>query len=150
MATTSSSAVENRRTFERVAREFWNERDYDVADDAYAEEIRLHTQTEPDVLEGVEAVKEFARRYHDAFSDFELELCDVRASDDVVYGRYAVRGTHDGTLRSPDGDIPATGERIELWGLVEARFEDGRCVEEWNSTDAATMASQLGLTPGIE
>lgn len=150
MATTASTAAENERTFERVAREFWNERDYGVADDAYAEDVRMHTQTEPNAVEGRDGMREFARRYHDAFSDFELELYDVRASEDIVYGRYIVRGTHDGVLRSPDGDIPATDERIELWGLVEARFEDGVCVEEWNSTDAATMARQLGLSPGIE
>lgn len=150
MATTASRTAENERTFRRIAEEFWNERNYDVADDAYDENVRMHTQTEPNAVEGVDGMKEFARRYHDAFSDFELEIRDVRASDDIVYCRYAVRGTHDGILRSPDGDVPPTDERIELWGLVEARFEDGVCVEEWNSTDAATMARQLGLSPGIE
>jgi steroid delta-isomerase-like uncharacterized protein len=150
MATIESASGRNAETFARVASELWNERNYDVVDDLYRDDVRVHTQTDPDVIEGRDGVKEYARRYHDAFSDFELEIEDVAAADDVVYGRYTVRGTHDGILRSPDGDVPPTDERVELWGLVEVRFEDGECVEEWNSTDTAAMARQLGLPAGVE
>ncbi|KTG08263.1 ester cyclase [Haloferax profundi] len=131
----------------RVIDEMWNGRNYDVVDEVYDPLSESHAFSEPEGIVGAQAVKDWAKKYHDAFSDFHTEPHDVTARDDVVYGRYHLTGTHDGTLRSARGDIPATNQTIDTWGLFELRFEGGLVVEEWNSTDIMTMMRQLGVAP---
>ncbi|WP_416839441.1 ester cyclase [Haloferax sp. DFSO52] len=147
MAATSEQEQQNRESCIRIAEELWNKRNYDVVDEEYDPLAEAHAFSEPEGVVGTQAVKEWAQKYHDAFSDFHVELFDVAARDDVVYGRYHLSGTHDGTLRSVRGDIPPTHRKIDTWGVVEMRFEGGLVVEEWNSTDIMTMLSQLGVTP---
>jgi predicted ester cyclase len=131
----------------RVAEELWNAGNYDVVDEEYDPLIEMHTFSESETIVGVQAVKDFAKRYHDAFSDFHVELFDLKAVGDHVYTRYRMTGTHDGTLRTPSGEVPATHRKMDTWGLVESRFDGGLCVEEWNSTDQLTLMRQLGAAP---
>ncbi|AHZ21665.1 hypothetical protein E6P09_09310 [Haloferax mediterranei ATCC 33500] len=148
MSTTTEQERQNRESFIRVAEELWNKRNYDVVDEEYDPLVEAHAFSEPDGVVGTEAMKAWAKKYHDAFSDFHIEVFDVKAKDEFVYGRYRLTGTHDGTLRREGGDdIPATHRDVETWGLVEARYEGGLCIEEWNSTDIMTMLSQLGVVP---
>jgi predicted ester cyclase len=145
MAVSSEQERQNREAALRVIEELWNSRNYDVVDDVYDPLVEARAFSEPDGIVGAPAVKDWARKYHDAFSDFHTEPHDVKAKDDRVYGRYHLTGTHDGTLRTARGDIPPTNRTIDTWGLFELRFEDGHCVEEWNSTDIMTMMRQLGV-----
>ncbi|MGB9958228.1 ester cyclase [Haloferax prahovense] len=147
MAATSEKEQQHRDSFMRVADELWNKREYEVIREEYDPLVEVHAFSDPDGIIGTDAVEEWARRYHDAFSDFHVELFDVSARDDSVYARYRLTGTHDGTLRSARGDIPATHRKMDTWGIVQARYEGGLCVEEWNSTDIMTMLSQLGVAP---
>ncbi|KTG08264.1 ester cyclase [Haloferax profundi] len=147
MATLTEKEQQNRDTALRVAEELWNKGDYDVVDEDYDPLVEMHTFSEPDTIVGTQAVKDFAQKYHEAFSDFHVELYDLQAVDDHVYARYHMTGTHDGTLETPSGDIPPTHRKMDTWGLVESRFEGGLCVEEWNSTDQMTLMRQLGVAP---
>ncbi|WP_410764951.1 ester cyclase [Haloferax sp. DFSO60] len=145
MAATTTPEQGNQATMMRIASELWNDREYDVVDEVYGEDIEIHAFSDPEGVHGKDGVKAYAQRYHDAFSDFHVELMDVTARDDCVYCRYRVTGTHDGLLRGEGDDIPATNKHMEMWGIVEGRFEDGRVVEEWNGTDTMAMMHQLGL-----
>ncbi|ELZ91321.1 hypothetical protein C440_13444 [Haloferax mucosum ATCC BAA-1512] len=148
MSATTDQEQQNRDTTIRIAEELWNGRNYDVIDEVYDPLVETHAFSEPEDIVGTKAMKEWAEKFHDAFSDFHVELHDVKAKDEFVYARYRLTGTHDGTLRQAVGDdIPPTNREIDTWGLVEARFDGGLCVEEWNSTDVMTMLSQLGVAP---
>ena len=52
------------------------------------------------------------------------------------------RGQH----RSLQGVAP-TGKRIEVRGVQIGRFENGKIVERWGSTDGAGIMQQLGAAP---
>ena len=147
MATLSEQEQQNIDTGLRVAEEMWNKRNYDVIDEEYDPLVEMHTFSESEAIVGTKAVKEFAKRYHEAFSDFHVEMFDMTAKDDRVFGRYRMTGTHDGTLEGPMGELPPTNRKMDTWGIIEARFEGGLCVEEWNSTDQMTLARQLGEMP---
>ena len=147
MAELSDQEQQNRESTLHIIDELWNKQNYDVVDEVYDPLIEAHVFSEPDGVVGTQAVKDWAEKYHEAFSDFHVEPSDVTANDDRVFGRYRLTGTHDGTLRSTRGDIPATHQKIDTWGLFEVRFDGGLAVEEWNSTDIMTMLSQLGVAP---
>ncbi|WP_411963169.1 ester cyclase [Haloferax sp. YSMS24] len=147
MAELTEQEQQHREMSFRIIEELWNKRNYDIVDKEYDPLVEAHAFSEPEGIVGTDAVKEWARKYHDAFSDFHVEVFDVKAIDDHVYGRYRLTGTHDGTLRSARGDIPPTNNKMDTWGLYEVRLEGGLVVEEWNSTDIMTMMAQLGITP---
>jgi len=99
-------------------------------------------------LEGGDAVTGYAMVWLNAFSDARLEVEAVVVDGDWVAHTGMFRGTHDGTLASPDGDVPATGRRLEGRCSQFVRFDaDGRSVEEHLYFDQMDVVTQLGLMP---
>lgn len=76
-----------------------------------------------------------------AFPDLHIEVEHLTAVDGDVAFAYTLTGTHAGPLM---GHEP-TGKSISIRGLQIGRFEDGKLVERWGSTDELTMLTQLGL-----
>ena len=98
-------------------------------------------------LEGGDAVTGYAMVWLNAFSDAQLVVDTVAVDGDWVAHTGVFKGTHDGTLASPDGDVPATGRRLEGRCSQFVRFEDGRSVEEHLYFDQMDIVTQLGLMP---
>ena len=82
-----------------------------------------------------------------AFSDSKLQVDTVAVDGDWVAHTGAFKGTHDGTLASPDGDVPATGRELNGRCSQFVRFADGKAVEEHLYYDQMDVATQLGLMP---
>jgi predicted ester cyclase len=98
-------------------------------------------------LQGGDAVTGYAMVWLNAFSDATLEADNVAVDGDWVAMTGMFRGTHDGTLTSPNGDVPATGRRLEGRCSQIVRFVDGRAVEEHLYYDQMDVITQLGLVP---
>jgi steroid delta-isomerase-like uncharacterized protein len=98
-------------------------------------------------LEGGDAVTGYAMVWLNAFSDAQLVVGTVAVDGDWVAHTGVFKGTHDGTLASPDGDVPATGRRLEGRCSQFVRFQDGRSVEEHLYFDQMDIVTQLGLMP---
>ena len=98
-------------------------------------------------LEGGDAVAGYAMVWLNAFSDAQLVVDTVAVDGDWVAHTGVFKGTHDGTLASPDGDVPATGRRLEGRCSQFVRFQDGRSVEEHLYFDQMDIVTQLGLMP---
>lgn len=90
-------------------------------------------------------VREDWEVWSQGFPDARIEVKNVVAQGDHVVAEIVGSGTHTGTLRSPTGDIPATGRRVEM-PLVEVyRFRDGKIAEMRYYFDAFSLLQQLGL-----
>jgi steroid delta-isomerase-like uncharacterized protein len=98
-------------------------------------------------LEGGDAVTAYAMVWLNAFSDAQLVVETVVVDGDWVAHTGVFKGTHDGTLASPEGDVPATGRRLVGRCSQFARFQDGRSVEEHLYYDQMDVITQLGLMP---
>ncbi|WP_045748298.1 ester cyclase [Actinoplanes rectilineatus] len=91
----------------------------------------------PQALTGLAAV----------FPDIHRELLGVHAIGDVVVVELRIQGTHRGGFPTPVGEIPPTGNRIDVptadfWFLNEGRIERFDC---YNS--ANVLLAQIGVTP---
>src|SRR5687767_12200658 len=64
-------------------------------------------------LEGADASVAYAMSWLNAFSNARIDVETVVADGDWVAMMGTFRGTHDGTLASPQGDVPATGRSLE-------------------------------------
>ncbi|MFF1360030.1 ester cyclase [Streptomyces sp. NPDC058297] len=88
--------------------------------------------------EGYQAMFGDLRR---AFPDLHVEVEHLLATEDELAFAYTVTGTHRGELA---GHAP-TGRSVSFRGMQISRFEDGKLVERWGSSDELGMMRQLGL-----
>ncbi|AGL16061.1 ester cyclase [Actinoplanes sp. N902-109] len=81
------------------------------------------------------------------FPDVHRELLDVHAVGDFVAVALRIQGTHRGAFPTPIGEIPPTGNRIDvptadLWYLRDGKIERFDC---YNS--ATMLLAQIGVAP---
>jgi ketosteroid isomerase-like protein len=96
---------------------------------------------------GSDELKAFLSAYLEAFPDLAHEVRDHVEADGTIALELHVRGTHTGTLRGPDGDVPATGRPV-LWVSADYIKVRGGRVTNWHAyTDMMAFLTQLGLVP---
>lgn len=91
-----------------------------------------------------------AQGYIDLFSEMRSAFPDLKASpehitadEDTVAMAYTITGTHEGDFQG----IAPTGKKIKARGVQIARFEGGKMVERWGSSDELGILTQLGAAP---
>lgn len=75
-----------------------------------------------------------------AFPDLKIAVDHMVADDDNVAFAYTVTGTHNGPLMG----IAPTGRKISARGMQITRFENGKQVERWGSSDQLGIMQQIG------
>ena len=98
-------------------------------------------------FEGPEGAKKNAEGWITAFPDVDVELLNVVTSGDWAFAEAVGRGTHNGPMDTPMGEVPPTGKSAELHFCSVIKVRDGKIVEERDYYDAMTIANQLGLMP---
>ena len=124
----------------------FNDHDEQAVRDSYADNAVLEAPGDVRIENGDEAAQ-YATMWMRGFPDAKLEVKkEVAAGDYVVY-EFTFEGTHDGPLVSPDGEIPATGRRVQGRGVQVFRVQDDKIVEDRLYFDQVQVFSQLGLMP---
>jgi predicted ester cyclase len=83
-----------------------------------------------------------------AFPDAKHEIRDVIEADDQVAVEALWTGTHTGPLASPQGEVPATGNRLEIPMLFIAGTDAGGKITSTHIYyDSMAFAMGLGLIP---
>jgi predicted ester cyclase len=90
---------------------------------------------------GIEGAKDTMRTLHTWFSDFELRIVDLVASDDTVWIRNLATGVDSGGVLGR----PPTGLPFEITVFDVLRFADGRLIEHWGVPDQLGLLLQLKL-----
>jgi steroid delta-isomerase-like uncharacterized protein len=98
-------------------------------------------------LRGREQVQDYMQIFWSAFPDMKVsETYQVIAGDTAVT-EATYSGTHTGALRTPDGDIPATGKRVQGRQVAVQRVRDGQVWSEHLYFDQVEFLGALGLIP---
>ena len=92
---------------------------------------------------GPEGYKTFFAQLRTAFPDMKVEVQKVVADGDDVAFAYTLTGTHQGYF---NGHKP-TGKAIKVRGMQIGRFEGGKMVERWGSSDELGILTQIGAIP---
>ncbi|MDQ6819803.1 MAG: ester cyclase [Actinomycetota bacterium] len=112
----------------------------DVAVESFAVDAVDHDPA-PGQGAGREGFKTFFTQLTTAFPDAHIEPAHMVADADDVAIAYTLTGTHQGDFNG----IAATGMKIEVRGVQIGRFEDGKIVERWGSSDELGILKQLGV-----
>lgn len=97
----------------------------------------------PDQGPGAQGFIDFFTTFRAAFPDLHSTVEHLVATDDQVAVAYRARGTPRGDFMG----IPATGRQVEARGVQIGRYEDGKLVERWGSSDQLSIFQQLGAEP---
>ncbi|RFA12428.1 ester cyclase [Subtercola boreus] len=117
-----------------------NSRDFAAFDELVAADC-VDNDPAPGQVAGPEGYKTFFGELATAFPDFALEVERLVANDTDVSFAYTATGTHQGPLMGHE----ATGRKVTFRGLQISRFEGGKMVERWGSSDQLGLLQQLGL-----
>lgn len=116
-----------------------------VAVESFAEDALDHDPA-PDQGPGREGFKQFFEGLTGAFPDAHIEPEQMVADDNSVSIAYTLTGTHEGDFNG----VAPTGKKIEVRGVQIGRFENGKIVERWGSSDELGILKQLGAAPSDE
>jgi steroid delta-isomerase-like uncharacterized protein len=97
----------------------------------------------PDQGPGPQGFIDFFTTFRAAFPDLAVNVDHMVTDEDNVAIAYTVTGTHQGDFLG----VPATGKRIKARGMQIARFENGKIVERWGSSDELGILKQIGAAP---
>jgi len=99
-------------------------------------------------VSGRDNVISFLGVFQEAFPDLRLEIAQLLTDGPAAAAEGTLAGTHDGVLRTPNGDIAPTGRAVEFrWAAVY--LTDGDTLKsEHLFFDQMDFLGQLGLLPG--
>lgn len=114
--------------------------------DAFAEVVSdgcIDHDPAPEQRSGPEGYRTFFTGLRTAFPDMEVEPQTMVSEGDKVAFAYTLTGTHQGDFHG----VSATGKSIEVRGMQIGRFDNGKMVERWGSSDELGILKQLGAAP---
>jgi steroid delta-isomerase-like uncharacterized protein len=124
----------------------FNAQDADAVADLYAMDAVLHDPQQPEPVRGREAIRETYVQMFRTFPDIQVKILNRHVQGNLMMYELRLTGTNTGPIQTPDGEIPAAGQRIDLPAAVFADLDaDGRFRETRRYYDVATMMRQLGL-----
>jgi steroid delta-isomerase-like uncharacterized protein len=133
-------------------------RRYDEAFNAQDGEARVANLT-PDtevmlpgglILRGPEQVIQVVQNFWEALPDGKISSENEVAAGDTVVTEGTLSGTHTGTFRSPQGDIPASGNRVTLRYVSVKQIRDGKVAAERLYFDQLELLQQIGALPSAQ
>jgi steroid delta-isomerase-like uncharacterized protein len=127
--------------------EDWNKRDFDHLAGLLATDGEIVLVGSGTSFRGPDGARQFAEMWATAFPDGEVAIERAAASGDQVTVEYTGRGTHTGALRSPGGDIPATGRSVTLQLCDVFTIESGRVKSMRSYFDSMSLLTQIGVMP---
>ena len=140
-------SLNDNATLARTFYEAFNSRDFDRALVNVAPDCELLNVPTGETSHGPEAFRQFDARWATAFPDGKIEVTNLIPAGDWVCVEFTGRGTNDGPLAGPAGQIPPTGRRVELRFCDLLHFQNGKLISLHTYYDMATMLQQLGLMP---
>ena len=134
----------------RIARslyDYWNERQFDKVAELMAADSEIVLVGSDTRFRGPSGAIEFSQMWADAFPDGRLKIDNVIASGDHVALQFTGTGTQTGPLKSPTGEIPATGRSVTLNLCDVQEIRDGKIRSVQSYFDSVSMLMQLGVMP---
>jgi steroid delta-isomerase-like uncharacterized protein len=98
-------------------------------------------------VEGREPATAYAMSWLRAFPDARLTVTNELVDGNWVAQEFTFQGTHEDTLSSPAGDIPATHNRLNGRGVQVFEVEGDVVTDTRLYFDQVQVMTQLGLMP---
>jgi steroid delta-isomerase-like uncharacterized protein len=134
------SANKNEQIVRREINDVWNGRDDTIIGELVTDDFNYHNPMVTEEIRGPDAYRSLLNEYRDAMDDFEMTVEEMVVDDGSVATRFTTRGIHSKPLRG----VEATGNEIEVSGIMIDHIEDGKIKERYVNDDALGLEKQLG------
>ena len=94
----------------------------------------------PDQGAGQEGYIRMFAALRTSFPDLAISGDQLVTDEDKIAVAYTMTGTHQGEFMG----VAPTGRKIRARGVQIARFQDGKMVERWGSSDQLGILQQIG------
>jgi predicted ester cyclase len=110
----------------------------------FADEVRI---TDPDLgtVEGLPALRDYLKGLKSPLPDAGAIVERMFETGDTVIVEGRFTGTNTGPLSGPDGELPASGRKVDLPFADFSRLSDGKIVDYRTYYDQVGLLTQLGL-----
>ena len=98
-------------------------------------------------LKGPQPIKEYNKNWITAFPDAKIEVKRIFAMGKDVAIDAIFSGTHNGILKTPMGDVPATGRKVNGEFLEVFEVDRGLVKNAHLMFDQVQLMTQLGMAP---
>ena len=98
-------------------------------------------------FKGLDQVLQVEAAFWEALPDSRLTRTDEYVAGDVVIAEGSLTGTQTGVFRTPQGEIPASGNPVNLRYASVKRVVDGKVASEHLYFDQMEFLGQLGALP---
>src|SRR5437870_6660048 len=98
-------------------------------------------------LKGPQAIKEYNQNFISAFPDARIEAKNIFTQGNHVIVEGVFTGTHDGVLKTPMGDVPATGRKVKGEFVQVFEVDRGLIKSLHLMFDQVQLMTQLGMAP---
>ena len=96
---------------------------------------------------GPDGYRQLILFFEEGFPDSSIEITNLFATDDQAVVEFIGRGINTGSLHMPTGDLPPTGQSVELRFCDVYRVRNGKIVNYRSYYDALSFMQQLGFIP---
>jgi steroid delta-isomerase-like uncharacterized protein len=118
-----------------------NKGNAEIVKELYAANVKSYSPSGSTAPTSQSEDYDIAKTFLSAFPDLNQTTEELFASGDKVTARFIARGTHKGDFQG----IPATGNRIEISGILIFHIKDGKIIEVREEADFLGFMTQLGM-----
>jgi len=133
---------ENKKFMTFFIEEVINKKNLDAANELVAEDF-IEEVPFPGQGPGREGLKFVLNSMFTGFPDMNWTIDEQIAEGEKVVTRFTWTGTHQGDFMG----IPATGKKVEVWGVVIDVVRNGLFSESRIIMDTVGLLQQLGVMP---
>jgi steroid delta-isomerase-like uncharacterized protein len=137
-----ASAEQHKAIVRRVYDDLFSRGRYELIDQIYAKDCRVHFGNRNAQLE--QAVAE-GKGWKAAAPDLMMTVTRMDVERDFVIVDWTARGTNTGK----GNGVPATGKQVVIRGNSKFHVVNGKIVEVWNNFDRDEIFRQLGVPPKL-
>lgn len=123
----------------------YNDKNWEAVERAVASDFAYDEVATQRNVRGVDDVIGIWKGWAATFPDSKATFDRTHVCGNTVILEVTWRGTHTGPLRTPTGEIAATGKKIEMRGCQIVDMADGKVRSIRQYYDMATLMSQLGV-----
>ena len=138
-------STEANKAVVRRYREAHNTNNLALLDDVLAPTLVAHEML-PNVPQTLEGAKMVHQGTLAVFPDLQLHTDALFAEDDKVVEQWTMRAHHTGAPFFI-GNVPPSGNAVEVIGITTYRIADGKIVETWSNMDFVGVLQQVGVIP---
>lgn len=105
----------------------------------------VETVTPQGTLRGLDKFRAMGEAFGQAFTDMHYEIVRSIEDGDTVAIEAVFSGRHTGLLKTPDGEVPATGNTVSFPFADFFEVRDGVCVSHRVYWDNVALMTQMSV-----